>query len=297
MATTHRLSINPLPWILGDLAYTLNTGVIETALSELRGAGYTAMTVEWPDEMSVAEYGELFAKHGMNPAPGYFSGAFHDAAQHGELVERIKRHAQAHVHFGLDQAFIAADMAPQRIAAPAIGAGESAETSSVIAEGMARAAEAAASVGVRYGLHPHVGSLVEVESEVRAVLDASAGSALGFGPDTGHLVWAGADPVAMIGDYADRVVAIHVKDVDLAARAAALQAGDDYMAATLKRHVWIEPGRGTTDFAQVMAALPERWDGWTVVEVDVPNLPDRLESSKFALDFLQAQDFFGAGPA
>ncbi|MBT0771447.1 TIM barrel protein [Kineosporia sp. J2-2] len=293
----HRLSINPLPWILGDLAYNLNAGVVDTALSDLKATGYTAMTVEWPAEMSVPDYGALFARNGMAPAPGYFSGAFHDREAHAGLVEGIKRHAEAHAHFGLDQAFIANDLVPERIAAPAVGAGDFTGSAAVIAEGMALAAEAAASTGVRYALHPHVGSLVEVESEIREVLDRSAGGALGFGPDTGHLVWAGADPVSIIGDYADRVVALHVKDVDPAARAAALSAGDDYMTATLKRHVWIEPGRGQIDFARVMAALPQDWDGWTVVEVDVPNLPDRMASSRFALEFLTGQDFYTGTPA
>ncbi|GAB3260626.1 sugar phosphate isomerase/epimerase family protein [Kineosporia babensis] len=297
MAKMHRLSINPLPWILGDLGYHLNAAVVETALRELKDAGYTAMTVEWPGDMEVSAYGALFAQHGMAPAPGYFSGSFQDASQHAALVEGIKRHAEAHAHFGLDQAFIAADLTPQRIAAPAVGAEENTEASAVIAEGMALAAEAAASIGVHYGLHPHVGSLVEVESEVRAVLDRSAGSALGFGPDTGHLAWAGADPVAVIGDYADRVVAIHVKDVDPAARLEAIKAGDDYMAATQQRHVWTEPGRGQIDFGAVLAALPEQWNGWTVVEVDVPNLPSRLESSTFALEYLRGQDFYGGTPA
>ncbi|GLY31065.1 sugar phosphate isomerase/epimerase [Kineosporia sp. NBRC 101731] len=292
MATMHRLSINPLPWILGDLGYNLSFEVVETALMDLKAAGYTAMTVEWTADMDVPTYGALFARHGMFPAPGYFSGAFHDASEHAALVEGIKRHAEAHASFGLDQAFIAADLTPERIAAPAVGAGESTQASAVIAEGMALAAEAAAAVGVRYGLHPHVGSLVEVESEVREVLDRSAGSALGFGPDTGHLVWAGVDPVSVIGDYADRVVALHIKDVDLQARSAAIKAGDDYLAATLRRHVWIEPGRGQTDFAGVLAALPQEWDGWTVVEVDVPNLPDRMASSRFALEYLTEQPFY-----
>ncbi|GAA3638723.1 sugar phosphate isomerase/epimerase [Kineosporia mesophila] len=292
MATTHRLSINPLPWILGDLAYHLDAGVVESALTDLKAVGYTALTVEMPAEMGVSEYGALFAKHGVNPAPGYFSGAFHDASAHAGLIEGIKRHAEAHAHFGLDQAFIAADLVPERIAAPAVGAGDYDGASAVIAEGMAEAAEAAAAIGVRYALHPHVGSLVEVESEVRAVLDRTAGGALGFGPDTGHLVWAGADPLSVIGDYADRVVALHVKDVDPVAREAALTAGDDYLTATLQRHVWTEPGRGQIDFTRVTDLLPDGWDGWTVVEVDVPNLPDRIASSRFALEYLQAQDFY-----
>jgi inosose dehydratase len=291
--TPARVAINPLPWILGDLAYRLDQEVLETAMGELGPIGFDRMTVEMPAGWTAAQWGELVAAHGFAPAPGYFSGAFADAAKHGELVEGIRRHAAVHAELGLDRAFIAHDLVPARIARPAVGAEPDAALLPVIADGLAAAAGAAAAEGVRYALHPHVGSLVESEAETRAVLDATAGSDLYFGPDTGHLHWAGADPVRVIADYADRVIALHLKDVDEPARQAALAAGDDYMAATAGRHVWTEPGRGAVDFDGVLAALPEGFDGWFVIEVDVPNAPTAAESSALSWAFLQSKGLVG----
>ncbi|WP_045743847.1 sugar phosphate isomerase/epimerase family protein [Actinoplanes rectilineatus] len=291
MATISRLGVNPLPWILGDMGYLLNPDVIRTALRDVRGVGFRSMTVEIPEGMPTAEYRTYFDEAGMGFAPGYFSAAFHDRRQHAAAVEGIRKHAEAHTALGLDTAFIANDLIPERIAAPAVGAGSDPQISAIIAEGMAAATEAAAAIGVRYGLHPHVGSLVETEEETRAVLDATAGSPLGFGPDTGHLRWAGATPETVIADYADRIIALHVKDVDPAGRAAALESGADYMSATLKHHVWIEPGRGSIDFAAVFAALPADWSGWTILEVDVPHLATPVESTRASWDWLTAQPF------
>ena len=44
-------------------------------------------------------------------------------------------------------------------------------------------------------LHPHVATAIEVEDEVHRVLREIEESILGVGPDTGHLTWAGMDPV------------------------------------------------------------------------------------------------------
>ncbi|MFI6681590.1 hypothetical protein [Kribbella sp. NPDC050470] len=60
-----------------------------------------------------------------------------------------------------------------------------------VVDGVGVAAEAITSEGVTPALHPHVGSTIETEPEIRAVLDAVPASILSFGPDTGHLAWAG----------------------------------------------------------------------------------------------------------
>jgi inosose dehydratase len=150
---------------------------------------------------------------------------------------------------------------------------------------------------VRYALHPHVGSRIEVEDDVRAVLDLTAGTSLYFGPDTGHLYWAGMDPATIMSDYSDRIIAVHLKDVDPFARAAAIANGDDYSAATNTRHVWTEPGRGAIDFDAVFAALPTHFDGWFVIEVDVPNAGSPAESSAISYAFLENHPYFSASPA
>jgi inosose dehydratase len=250
------------------------------------------MTVEMPEGTTAAWYGRLLGDNGFEPAPGYFSGDFADASKHADLVERIRVHARAHVELGLDTAFIAHDLTPERIAQPAVGAAPDPTSWAVIADGLVAATDAAAAEGVRYALHPHVGSRVEVEDDVRSVLDLTAGSSLYFGPDTGHLYWAGMDPAQIMSDYSDRIIAVHLKDVDATARAAAIDAGDDYSAATNTRHVWTEPGRGAIDFDAVLAALPADFDGWFVIEVDVPNSGTPAESSALSYDFLAAHPYF-----
>jgi inosose dehydratase len=287
-----RIAVNPLPWVVTPNGFELNEAVIAAAMGDLATAGYSALHADIPAGMTTDRYRSLLADHGFQPAPGYFSGAFHDREQHDGIVEQARQHAARMAELGLTETFVAADLTPERIAAPAVGTGESSERTAVVAEGLARAADAAASEGVRQALHPHVGSSIETPTEVEAILTATAGSALGFGPDVGHLAWAGADPAALIRQHADRVLALHLKDFDGSAATAARHARSDYWTATTQQHVWTEPGRGDVDFDAVFAALPAEFAGWFVVEVDVPNIPDRVESSRVALQAILTRPYF-----
>jgi inosose dehydratase len=178
------------------------------------------------------------------------------------------------------------------MARPAVGHLADDERLRRFTDGMVAAAEVMQAEGVTAALHSHVGSWVETEDEVRAVLDWSEGSALAFGPDTGHLFWGGADPARIVRDYAARVACVHIKDVDAAAAATAAEQGNDYRTATSVRHVWTEPGRGDVDLDGVIAALPDGFDGWAVLEVDVPNLPTRVDSARAGLSYFEANPAF-----
>jgi sugar phosphate isomerase/epimerase len=137
--------------------------------------------------------------------------------------------------------------------------------------------------GVTPALHPHVGSTVETEPEVRAVLDAIPASELSFGPDTGHLAWAGMTPSAIMADYADRIAAMHLKDVHLDEAERARAADADYIAATVRDFtVWTEPGRGDVDLLAALDTLPSTFPCWVIVEVDVPEASTNLESTQLS---------------
>ena len=97
------------------------------------------------------------------------------------------------------------------------------------------------------------------------------------------------DPAAVIAGYAQRVRAVHLKDVHRQAATRAREQGDDYLGATVTEHVWTEPGRGDVDLRAVFAALPSSYQGWFVVEVDVPDLPTKEESTAQSARWILAQ--------
>jgi inosose dehydratase len=129
-----------------------------------------------------------------------------------------------------------------------------------------RIAARASSRGMVPALHPHVGTMVETGSETERVL---AGSGIGLCVDTGHLLVGGADPVALTAAHANRVVHVHLKDVD-AAGAARVRTGETSFGAAVRAGMFRPLGEGDVDIAGMVRTLEAAgYDGWYVLEQDV----------------------------
>lgn len=77
-----------------------------------------------------------------------------------------------------------------------------------------RAGERAAAAGLRPTLHPHAGGYLEFTDELDRLLDAVPASELGLCLDTGHALYAGADPAELLIRYGPRIEHLHLKDLD-----------------------------------------------------------------------------------
>jgi len=294
----YRVGLNPLPWVLTPHGFDLSVPVLEGAFTEVATTPFKGIHADIPAGQTPEQYRELLERFGLVPAPGYFSAAFHEEDR-ATVAEAAKRHAAGQAALGLTEVFIAANLPDARRATPAVGAHPDADALQRTIDGLGAAAEAITAEGVRPALHPHVGSLIEVESEIEAVLAAVPDAVLGFGPDTGHLAWAGMDPAAVMGRHAGRIAAMHLKDVHLDQAAQAKQAGADYDAATRGPFTtFTEPGRGDVDLLAAVATLPDAFGGWIIVEVDVPEAPTNLESTRISgawvTEHLGADVFGGA---
>jgi inosose dehydratase len=279
------VGINPLPWFLspeGD--WQLSPQRIEEAAGPVHEAGFDAITIDIPADMTVVEYAALLESLVLRTAPGYFGADFHDAASLEETIERARRHAIAHRALGHEQSFIASNLSPERIARPAVGAEFDRARFDALIEGVSRVVDAFLAEGVTPCLHPHVGSWIETEAEVEEVL--AAVPRLSFGPDTGHLFWAGMDPVAIIERHRPRVVSVHLKDSSRADADTARERRSDYFEAA-SSGVWRELGEGDVDLDGVIAALGTGFAGWYIIEVDVPYLPTAAESTLHSGDWVR----------
>jgi inosose dehydratase len=117
--------------------------------------------------------------------------------------------------------------------------------------------------------HHHCAGYVETPVEIEALMSRTDPALLGLCLDTGHLTYAGGNPVDAIAKYRDRIWHVHFKDCEpeLARRARA--EGWDYHTA-VRRGIFCELGLGMVPFASVLDALRiEHYAGWLVVEQDV----------------------------
>ena len=123
--------------------------------------------------------------------------------------------------------------------------------------------------GLRTAFHHHCAGYVETSAEIEALMSRTAPAVLGLCVDTGHLAYAGGDPIAAINKYGDRIWHVHFKDCDPHLVRTARAEGWDYRTA-VRRGIFCELGRGAVPFAGVRDALAAlRYAGWVVVEQDV----------------------------
>jgi myo-inosose-2 dehydratase len=121
--------------------------------------------------------------------------------------------------------------------------------------------------GLRLALHHHMGTPVQTAEDVDRLFE-HCGSSVGLLVDTGHLTFAGDEPVKMIRRHGDRVAHIHAKDVRRGAFLQALELDLSFTEAVLAG-IFTAPGDGIVDFPAVLKELKKiGYDGWIVHEAE-----------------------------
>jgi inosose dehydratase len=159
---------------------------------------------------------------------------------------------------------------PERTANPGRG-GEDAdlrldgERWRTLAANVERAAAQARERGYEPVFHHHTSTYVEGVPEIERFLEDTDVALL---LDSGHLLVAGGDPVQALGDWGERIGAVHVKDVRLDVLAQVKAERADTLTAW-RRGLFCALGQGDVDLAAFTGALDARgYDGWVVVEQD-----------------------------
>jgi len=138
----------------------------------------------------------------------------------------------------------------------------------VLVANIHRAGELARARGFDPVLHFHAGSYCETGAEIRRVFDALDTSLVGMCLDTGHALFGGADPLALLDDYFEAVRLVHIKDCDRDVLAQVCHSGGGLMEAW-DRGVFCELGHGTAGLDPFLEALQAKgYEGWVTVEQD-----------------------------
>jgi inosose dehydratase len=135
------------------------------------------------------------------------------------------------------------------------------------AERLDELAERMGERGMRLAYHHHMGTVIQTEEEIDELMAATS-PAVGLLFDTGHLTFAGGDPLAVARQYVGRIQHVHCKDVRANVLARVLNADTSFLEAVLQG-VFTVPGDGAIDYAPIFAVLREAgYAGWLVVEAE-----------------------------
>lgn len=280
-----RLATGPVTWGV-DFAGTPTNPPWERVLDEIAASGLGALELGpvgyLPEEPATLR--DALASRGLTAVGSFVFEDLHDAAAAEHALAVAERACRAIAAAGggvlviIDRpseeraATAGRPQAARRLAQP--------EWETLLAT-IGRVAAVARDHGLRPAVHPHAGSCLEFEDELeRLVADGDLDLCL----DTGHLAYAGADPVAALARFAERLAHVHLKDVDGAVLARVRDEALGFWEA-VAAGIFCPLGHGVVDLPAVLAELErQRYDGFATIEQDrVPGSGAPLEDLRRSL--------------
>lgn len=128
-------------------------------------------------------------------------------------------------------------------------------------------AEWCAEQGMPLAYHHHMGSIIESEADIDALMTHTS-EAVNLCFDTGHLLFGGGDVMATLERWQHRVHHVHYKDIRPAI-VDDVRAGDKSFLDAVIAGAFTVPGDGCIDFGAVTDKLKQmNYSGWIVVEAE-----------------------------
>ncbi|MDH3196098.1 MAG: myo-inosose-2 dehydratase [Hyphomicrobiales bacterium] len=284
------LGVAPIAWSNDDLPELGGNTSLETCLAESKLAGFSGVETGGKFPPTSAELMPILDHHGLVLASGWFSGTLLTNDVDNE-IERITPQLTLFRECG----------------APVIFYGETSGTVQNVRDAplssrpkmpdeefpgygrrMTALAEHCAENGVALSFHHHMGTAVENEREVDLLMNHT-GEALGLLFDTGHMLFAGGDPIRMAKNHGHRINHVHAKDVrgDILAR---IDKDNWSFLDSVLEGVFTVPGDGMIDFDAVARTLAEMgYEGWVIVEAEQdPAKADPFEYSRIGFNTMTA---------
>lgn len=263
-----RIGINPLTWTNDDLPALGEENSLETCLSEAKLAGYEGVELGRKFPRDPAVLGPILDRHGLSLVSGWYSARLLERSVEEEIAT-MRPHAALLKTLGAT-AMVFAEVSRCVHGERSIPLSKRPRLAEKewqpFCERLDAVARHLAKEGLSLAYHHHMGTVIESEDEIDRMMAST--EAVGLLLDTGHLTFAGGEPLRALGRHAERIVHVHCKDIRRDRLAQARRDDLSFLNAVLG-DVFAVPGDGSIDFEPILRALAERdYAGWLVVEAD-----------------------------
>lgn len=263
-----RIGINPLTWTNDDLPELGESNSLEKCLSEAKLAGYEGVELgrKFPRDAKVLH--PILQHHGLSLVSGWYSARLLERSVEDEIKAM-------HAHAGLLRKLNSNVMVFAEVSrcvhgdrsVPLSRRPRMAQKEwQPFCERLDAVSRYLETQGLKLAYHHHMGTVIQAEDEVDRMMDSTR--SVGLLLDTGHLTFAGGDPMRALKRHAERIVHVHCKDIRQDRLALARQKDWSFLDAVVG-DVFAVPGDGSIDFNPILGALAKhRYAGWLVVEAD-----------------------------
>ena len=264
-----RIGINPLTWTNDDLPALGEENSLEKCLTEAKQAGYEGVELGRKFPRQAAVLGPILEKFELSLVSGWYSARLLERSVEEE-IRAMEPHLQLLKALGAKvmvfcevSRCVHGERGVPLSRRPRLTEDEW----SRLCPGLNAISVHMKKQGLHLAYHHHMGTVIQSEEEVDRMM-AGTGPEVGLLLDTGHLTFAGGDPLRAARRHAARIVHVHCKDIRRDKLAAALQKDSSFLDAVLG-DVFAVPGDGSIDFQPVLEILSEsNYRGWIVVEAD-----------------------------
>jgi inosose dehydratase len=285
------LGITPTCWTNDDLP-TLGDHIgFEQCISEMALAGYEGCSVGHKYPTDVEELRKALELRGLRVSEPWSSAYFTVDSMEEQTVESFTRQMNfikqmGGTDIGLAELGHAVHQQPIALKPnkPVFDDGEWRR----MVDGLNRLGEIANEAGMRLCYHHHMGTGVQNREEVDRLMAETDPSLVHLLYDTGHIYWAGDDPLALARDHADRIKHVHLKDIRQDVMEESDRLGRSFLQG-VQEGVFTVPGDGAIDFEPILQALSDAgFEGWLVVEAEQdPDKAHPLTYAKKAREYLR----------
>lgn len=263
-----RIGINPLTWTNDDLPELGEANSLETCLKDAKLAGYEGVELgrKFPRDAKVL--GPILKPHGLNLVSGWYSARLLERSVEDE-IKAMQSHAALLRSLGAKvmvfcevSRCVHGDRKIPLSRRPKLAEKEWKQ----FGERLDAVAAELDKQGLKMAYHHHMGTVIQSEDEVDRMMGST--KSVGLLLDSGHLTFAGGDPMRALKRHAKRIVHVHCKDIRKDRLAAARKQDMSFLDAVLG-DVFAVPGDGSIDFEPLLAELAKHdYQGWLVVEAD-----------------------------
>jgi len=263
-----RIGINPLTWTNDDLPALGEDNSLEKCLTEAKQAGYEGVELGRKFPRDPAVLGPILKPHGLNLVSGWYSGRLLERSVDEEMkamqghANLLKKLGSTAMVFCEVSRCVHGDRKVPLSKRPKLAAKEW----QPFLEKLDKTASLMKEQGLTMAYHHHMGTVIQSEDEVDRMMDGT--KHVGLLLDSGHLTFAGGDPMRALKRHAKRIVHVHCKDIRKDKLVQALKNDVSFLDAVLG-DVFAVPGDGSIEFEPLLKELAKnKYSGWLVVEAD-----------------------------
>jgi len=286
-----RFGIAPINWNNDDLPALGSGYSLERILSEMNQAGYegTEFGNKFPNEASVLC--EILDTFNLKLTSSWHSTYFVLNEQENELknveekVSFLKEANAEVINIAECSGSVHSDINKSLASKPILS-----DSDWILLIGsLNKAGEICNNYGIRLAYHHHMGTCIQTDEEIKRLLECTDANYVNLCVDTGHLYYAGIDPVVFIENNLDRIEHVHFKDVRKEEFKKYDSSSDSFLN-TILSGIFTVPGDGCIDFSSIVKILQQNhYNGWIIVEAEQdPDKADPLHYATSARNYLNS---------